>query len=310
VKGDILCWAQHLQMNGSVDGNVRSWVQDLSLNGTVGKNVMDWSQDFDLADKAKIGGTLTLWGDHADLNGPVAGDLLAWGRSLQINGVLGRDACIRAERLSIGPTAAIAGQTKYTGGQQPDISPGAKLGTPIQIVALGEKGPPFRPWKHHWHPFSTLVARFLFWVASFLFGLVMLLLVPGFFRDATNACQRIGPSIGFGFLFLVATPIAVLIACLTIVGLGLGIVTFLLYLIAVYSAQIFVGAWIGEKILGASTCVGSAIGRLALGLAIVRVARMLPYLGGWVCFLVVIWGLGALILATYKRLHPQVAAVA
>jgi hypothetical protein len=37
---------------------------------------------------------------------------------------------------------------------------------------------------------------------------------------------------------------------------------------------------------------------------------MLPYLGGWISFVVVIWGMGAVTLAIYKNMRPQMAAVA
>jgi len=68
-----------------------------------------------------------------------------------------------------------------------------------------------------------------------------------------------------------------------------------------------VGAWLGEKILGAGTGAGAALGRLALGLLILRALSMLPYLGGWISFAVVVWGMGAIALAVYKHIRPQMA---
>src|SRR5579863_3020476 len=55
---------------------------------------------------------------------------------------------------------------------------------------------------------------------------------------------------------------------------------------------------------------GAALGRLALGLAILRALGMLPFLGGWISFVVVIWGMGAVALAIYKNMRPQLAAAA
>ncbi len=299
VKGDILCFAQDLLVNGTVDGNIRSYTQTLLLDGFVGKNVTDGSQELDLADKAKIGGTLTFWVADAALDGEVAGNVLAHAGSLQINGTLDSNATLHAGRLAIGPAARIKGETKYEGGRQPDISPSAQLAAPINITTTTSKrGSKYTQAIYYWH-------RTLLWAASFVFGLVLLMLAPGFFTDAEKACRRAGPCIGIGFLLLVATPVAALIACITIVGLGLGIAALLLYLIALYSAQVFVGSWLGEKLLGANAGAGAALGRLALGLALLRVARMLPYLGGWITFLIVIWGMGAIALAVYKRLQPE-----
>jgi cytoskeletal protein CcmA (bactofilin family) len=300
VKGDILGFTQALRVNGPVDGNVRAWSQSLSLNSTVGRNVMAFGSVLELADKATVGGTMTVFAGATQLDGRLTGDLLALSGDIDINGFLGHDALIRADRLTIGSNAEIAGQTKYEGRRQPHVAPGAKLGSPIQITIL-KRGPDYTRLAYYWH-------RVLLWGASFLFGLLVLLLVPGFFADAVQAAKRVGPAIGFGVLFLFATPVVAIIACITIVGLAIGVTTFFLYVIALYASQVFVGSWLGERLLGTEVGLGPAIGRLALGLAIIRALTMVPIAGPLIAFLVILWGLGALVLALHKKMSPHVAA--
>lgn len=302
VKGDILAFGAAVRVNGPVDGNVRVWSQTLALNSTVSKNVTAWTGALELDEKSAIGGSLTVFSGASELNGKVAGDLLAYSGSLEMNGSLGRNATIRGDRLVIGPTAEIQGQTKYTGRRQPEVAAGAKLGSPIQIT-VPKRGPDYSRVAYYWH-------RVLLWGASFLFGLMVLLLAPGFFVDAGQAAKRVGPAIGFGALFLFATPIAAVIACVTIVGLGVGITAFLLWGIAIYAAQVFVASWLGEKLLGEGVGMGPAIGRLALGLAIIRALTMLPYAGQLVNLCVIIWGIGAIVLALHRKMSPQLAAAA
>jgi hypothetical protein len=86
-----------------------------------------------------------------------------------------------------------------------------------------------------------------------------------------------------------------------------GLTALFLYGIAIYSTQVFVGAWLGEKTLGAGVGFGPTLGRLALGLAIIRILRLIPYLGALVAAVVVIWGLGALVLTLYRYMRPQFA---
>ncbi len=299
VKGDILAGAQDLRLDGRVDGNARVFAQSFSLNGTVGKNVMSWTQDLDLGEKSRVGGTVTAGGDDLNLNGLVAGDGLLFGNAIDINGLMGGDLYMRAGSLTIGPSGEVKGLAKYEGRAQPIVSPNAKLANPLEIVIKkNSHRPDHASPRYYWH-------QVLLWGVRFLFGLAILLLVPGLFFDAGNACKRFGPAVGFGLLFICATPIVALIVCASIVGLGVGIATLLLYIIAVYSGQVFVGAWLGETILGTSHGVGPAIGRLALGLAIIRVLMMLPYAGGLVTIVAAIWGLGALVLALHRRLRPQ-----
>ncbi len=302
VKGDVIAFAQELRVNGPVDGNVRAFDQSLTINTAINKNLMAFAQEMTLNDKASVGGTMTLFTQVGDVEGHLGGDLLAFAQVLEIDGTLDRDASIRGERLKIGPTAEIKGQAKFEGRRQPEISVGAKLSSPIDVT-IRRPGPDYTRFLYYWH-------QVLAWGASFLFGLVLLLIAPAFFIDVVNSSRRAGPAIGLGVLFLFATPIAAIIACITIVGLGLGLSAILLYLVALYSTQVFVGAWIGEKLLGSGIGIGPALGRLALGLAVIRVLVMIPFLGPLVVLAVIVWGLGALALTTYKRTRPTLAATA
>jgi cytoskeletal protein CcmA (bactofilin family) len=302
IKGDIIAFSQELRVNGPVDGNVRAMVQNLQLYGTVARNVLVWAGDANLDQDAKVNGTLTAGSGHLEVNGKLAGDLLAYSGDVDINGQLGRNARIRGGHLTIGSRAEIAGQATAQLRQPPEVSDSAKMGSKLDwtITKHGAEVT-YSSGRYYVH-------QILKWGASFLFGLVLLFVVPGFFFDAVKACGKTAPAIGFGVLFLFAIPIAAVIVCITVVGLGVGISAMMFWAIAIYAAQVLVGAWLGEKILGEGAGAGAALGRLALGLAILRALGMLPFLGGWISFVVVIWGMGAVALAIYKNMRPQLAA--
>jgi cytoskeletal protein CcmA (bactofilin family) len=302
VRGDILGLARSLEFNGTVDGNIRITSEDITITGTVGKNVTDWSGHLTLDPKGKIGGSLTVGAGDASLDGHIGGDLLAFLGELEINGSIGGGARIQGRRLTIGSNAVIAGATHFEGRNPAEVAAGAKLGSPILFVEH-KHGPDRTSPLYFWH-------QVLMWGASFVFGLALLLVAPGFFYDVANACKRVGPTSGLGVLFLLATPVAAVLICITIVGIPVGIATILLYVIAVYSAQVFVGTWLGEKILGAAVGIGPTLGRLALGLAILRAIRMVPYLGVLIGSMVVVCGLGALVLTLYRYMRPHLAPAA
>jgi len=297
VRGDVLCFCNQLRVNGIVDGNVRVWAETITLTGVVGKNVMVGGEEVELGDKGKVGGTMTLAVGNAQLDGEVAGDVMAVsGGAFEVSGSIGR-ATIHSKTLTIGPSAEIKGRIKYEGHHEAEVASGAKLASPIEF-SLEKEGPDYKSLGYYWH-------RTLLWGASFLFGLAVLMLAPGFFFDATTACNRFGVATGFGILFLIATPIVAILVCCTIVGIGVGIATVLLYLIALYAAQVFVGCWLGEKLLGSSHGIASAIGRLALGLAILRGLEMIPHwVGAMVSSVVLVCGLGAIVLAVYRNVRP------
>lgn len=300
VKGDIIAFTQELRMNGTVDGNVRAFAQAAVLAGPVAKNLMGFVRTLELDEKANVGGSATIFSADAQLNGPIRGDLLAMTGQLDVDGPIGGNMRVRGDELTIGPTAQIAGRAQYEGSKQPSVAGGAKLASPMEVT-MQKPTPEYSTWPYYWH-------QTLRWGAAFLLGLVMFLLAPGAFLDAANSANRVGLSMGIGLLFLVGLPVAACIACITIVGLGLGIVTLLIYLVAVYMSQIFVGEWVGEKLLGAGIGVGPVLARLALGLAILRVIRVIPFIGPLSMWVVIIWGLGAYALAIHKRMRHQLVA--
>lgn len=301
IKGDVIGGAQYLRINGTVDGNVRSFAHTVDLSGTIAKNFMTWSSETNIEDKASVGGTVTFGSNDATFSGNIGGDVLGVAKTLDVSGKVARNLTIHGERLIVDSTADIAGHVRYVGNNTPEIAQGAKMGSYERVIP--KAAPRYESLRFYWH-------RTLMWGAGFVFGLILLLLMPSFYADATAACKHYAPAAGFGLLFLFATPIAAIIACITVVGLGVGIAALLLYVIAMYASTVFVAGFVGEAILGHSGGTGAAIGRLALGLFILHVLRILPYVGGWILFIMMFWGFGAMVMAIYKRLRPQLAASA
>jgi cytoskeletal protein CcmA (bactofilin family) len=305
VRGDVIAFSQEVRVNGPVDGNVRVFCQSLTVTGLVSRNVMAWAGNVDLSEKSKVEGTATLGTGNSQLNGEVVGDVLAGSGNFEVHGILDHNARIQSGSLEIGPQAEIKGRTQFKGRKQPEVSPSAKLGSPIEVT-IEKRGSETSYSSPHfyWH-------QILLWGASFVFGLAMLLLMPGFFFDATGACKRTSPAIGFGALFLIALPVLAIIVCITIVGIGVGIAALMFWVLAIYAAQVIVGTWLGDRLLGEAIGMGPALGRMALGLLILRAIGMVPYLGVWFSSLVVCLGLGAIVLAIYRNMRPQlVTAVA
>ncbi len=301
VKGDVICGGENVRINGTVDGNVRTFGHSVDIAGSVGKNFTTWSGETNTEDKSSIGGSVTFFSDDVTLAGTVGGDVLGMGKTLDVSGTLGRNLNVRTDHLILDPTADVKGRVKYESRNAANIAQGAKMGSFERVAP--KSAPKYASARYYWH-------RVLLWGVGFVFGLVLLLLMPGFYADASASCKKYAPAAGFGLLFLFATPIAAIIACITIVGLGVGIATLLLYAIAVYASTIFVSGFIGEAILGPGIGTGAAIGRLALGLLILHVLRNLPYVGGWILFIAMFWGFGAMVMAIYRRLKPQLSTPA
>jgi len=301
VTGDIIGFAQLCEINGTVDGNLRIFANTLLVRGPVSKNVTVFAEYASFKDKSQVGGGAMLFVSDAVLEGRIGRDLMAFTGRSTLNGYVGGDAILRGKRLSIESSTEVAGKVKYSGRFPPKISAEAKLASPPEVHIIKSR-PSYASPRFYLH-------QALSWGAAFVFGLFLLLVAPGFFQDVVRSSRRYGPAFGFGALTLFAIPILAVIACITIVGLAVGIGTMLLWIVALYSAQVFVSTWLGEALLGRGSGTGAIIGRLALGLLLYKVAGMLPYLGFWVKLGILIWGLGALAVALYDRTRTQPVAV-
>ena len=302
VTGDVFTACQTVRINGQVDGNVRGWSQVVVINGKVMKNALVIGEEIELNPKAEVVGSFTFQGGVGRIDGKIGRDLMARTAELEIEGSVGGNAKLRSSHLHIGSEAEMAGSTAYTGRNTAIVDPGAKLASPLMFTLL-KTGPDYSSGRYWWH-------RALLWGAAFVFGLALILLLPGFFADGMSASRRFLPALGLGVVAMIATPIVAVIVCLTMVGLGVGIATILVYAIALYASQAFVSTWIGDALLGRGEGTGALLGRLALGLVILHGLELLPYHAGTIVKLVALWwGMGAIAIAIYRHFR-QTSAIA
>jgi len=300
VTGDVIAFAQTLRVNGQVDGNVRAFTNNITITGSVGKNVLTFNETANLDASGKIGGSVTAFVKSLSLEGSVERDVLDFSQHLGISGKVGGGVRAKGESLNIDGSAEIKGPVRFDGHEPPQVSPQAKLASPVEYHKMVRK-PHYMEGRYYvWQ---------VIWVAAFvLFGMVLFLLMPKFSQEAVDSAERYGASFGLGLLVFFGVPIAAIIACVTVVGLFLGISTLFLWYAALYFAQLVVGALVGQWMMGRATETWPLIGRMAAGIVVVRVCTTIPYIGGWVKFAVMLWGLGAISLTIYRRLQPTIAA--
>ncbi|MFY9585711.1 MAG: hypothetical protein WAR21_14580 [Candidatus Acidiferrales bacterium] len=293
VTGDVIGFGKVFELDGKVDGNVRAFVNSLWLRGFVAKNVSIFAENVGFKEKSSVGGGAMLFAAHAALEGRLGRDLMGFIGKTMLNGYIGGNATLHSDHLSIGSSAEIAGKTRYMGGHQPEVSPQAKLSSPLETTIK-------KPGRSYSRP-RYFLKQALSWGAAFLFGLILVLLMPRFFADVVRSSREYVVAPLLGIATLVGVPFLAIIACITIVGLAVGIGSVLIWIVTLYAAQTFVGAWLGERLMGPPAGTSAVVGRLAVGLVVFKIAGMLPYVGVCVRFLVLIWGLGALTLTLYRR---------
>ena len=297
VKGDLIAFAQVVRVGGQIDGNVRSFTNTTLLTGTVAKNVLSFSETITIDGTGKIGGSLTTFINSLTVDGRLGRDLLVFSKTTSVSGNVGGEIRAKGDTLRFGPGAQVDGKIKFEGNYPPDVPASAKLASP----------PEFTKMQHHndYSEGKFYVWKLIWTAGAILFGLVLFLLMPSFARESVDSAERYGASFGLGVLVMFGIPIAAGIACLTIVGLFIGISAFFIWIAGLFCAKLIVGTIVGQWLMGRTRETWHLIGRMVVGVILIRVAQMIPHLGFWVSLAVLLWGMGAISLAVYRRFSPS-----
>jgi hypothetical protein len=226
-------------------------------------------------------------------------DLLAFVGELNITGNIGGAVKIKGGELHIDSSAQIDGPVDFEGDRPPEVSPQAKLASPVH----------FEKMKHRddYRTVHYYIWQVIWGAAYILFGLVLFVLMPNFAEDAVKAAERYGAAGGLGVLVGCGMPIAACIACVTVVGLFIGISALFLWYGALHFGQVIIGALVGKWLMGRTSELWPLIGRMAVGTVIVRLLTIIPHVGWVFKYGAALWGVGAISLVVYRRIQPMIA---
>jgi cytoskeletal protein CcmA (bactofilin family) len=299
VLGDVLSSSGALRVTGQVDGNIRGYAGNISLKGTVGRNVMVFGGEVTIDRNAKIGGSLTSFCGEETIDGHLGRDLLAFVGELNVTGNIGGAVKIKGGELHIDSSAQIDGPVNFEGDRPPEVSSQAKLASPVHFEKM-KHGDDYRT--AHYYIWQVI------WGAAYiLFGLVLFVLMPNFSEDTVKAAERYGAAAGLGVLVGFGLPIAACIACVTVVGLFIGISALFLWYGALHFGQVIIGALVGKWLMGRTSEIWPLIGRMAVGVVILRLLTIIPHVGWVFKYGAAFWGVGAISLVVYRRIQPMIA---
>jgi hypothetical protein len=92
-----------------------------------------------------------------------------------------------------------------------------------------------------------------------------------------------------------------------VVGLFVGLATLSLWYGALYFGAVIIGAVVGQWLMGRTDELWPLIGRMVVGVVIVRLLTIVPHVGWVFKYGAALWGIGAISLAVYRRFQPVIA---
>lgn len=301
VKGDLF-WAGHsMEIPGTVEGSIYTWTGALLVSGHVGHSIYTWTGEVEVSPTGHVDNDILAFAGDIRIEGTVGRDVSSMSSSLDVSGNVGRDLDIATNLLTVTSSAHIGGNisAKVDKKTQVDIEPGASVAGKTDIIIK-------KPTNHYLQP------KFYYWQAiwmagAFIIGLLLHWSTPTLISGRLDTGGALLRSAGMGFLAVVATPVAGIVACITLVGIPVGVLAIGLFLAGLWAAKIFVAAAVGRSLLaGRGRAAPSFPLALLAGLVTVFVATNLPYhVGGWLTFLVILVGFGLVVESAREGLRRR-----
>lgn len=235
-------------------------------------------------------GTVVVVDGPVNVAGHVTGDVVSLAGPIRISGRVDGTVTAAAERVTLAPGARIGGDLQY-GDKKPIVAGGATVGGEVRNENWSDVG-------NAASVIGALTLWLAFTVSALVLGLILLLLAPRAADAAYNAArERLGPAIGWGAALFFGLPIAAIVALVTLVGIPLGVAVLLALLPLGAIGYVTSAFLLGRLVL--SNPPNRYVAFLA-GLGMLRLAALVPILGGLVWFAATAFGLGVLLVAVWR----------
>lgn len=311
VEGGVFAAGQTVVVSGGVTPTARIAAQTLVVQGQIGRDLLAAGQGIRLEREGAVGQDMFLAAQDGQIMGSVGRKVGGNAQALAIAGKAG-DVDVETENLTL-MSGAIVNSLTYTSAREARIDSGA-----VVTGTLTRLAPPERLERREAGPAGAFLSRLFWFLGTLVAGAVMLLLFPASVVWPAEALgNKPWQSLGWGAVVFVVTPVAVLFALITVVGIPIGLLVLFAYAAVMFLSQVFVGLFIGRLILQGrkSEGIGPLLGALALGLLVLTIGLalvgLIPYLGGFITLAVLVFGLGGAWLAAGRaRLGPGQREVA
>lgn len=305
VGGDIRALAAHYEQSGAAQGEVSLAAGTIVLDGMVGDDFWAAGEDIELRRESRIGEDARIAGEDVLIKGRIDGDLDVVADQVALDAEIGGDVVINARRIIIGPGATINGRLLWRAQAMPAISEdaiihggaGGKLEKAPAWRWRGARGAENGMFANAW------LARLAIGISAFLLGVIVLVLAPRWASRAVHAARgRWALALALGAGACLAS--ALLIALLTIIAFGLPLALALMIAapLACAIGYVLAAIAIGALLLELAPRRSTVWAHLALGVALLSILGVIPWIGGWVGPVAVCFGLGGCVLA---RFAPQ-----
>jgi hypothetical protein len=303
IHGDLFAGGNNISVeiaDGEIDGSLRLAGNEITINAVVKRNALIFGNSVHIGPDAVITGDTHIYASRIVVDGTLAGPATLAGEQVIIHGQLADKSTITAGALGLGADSVIRANTDVYSPSHVTAEPGAtgtenitihqeeQLNTGAAKAAVEE----ISDW---------LVETFFF----LLIGILLILIWPRMFERVVHAMQQApGATWAKGALVFFVTPFAIILLCITLIGIPLAIAGLFAYGLALILGHLFTGMYVGYQLVNEKRFLHKTKQDLAyfvVGFFILSLASGVPYVGWLVSLLAAIWGVGGLVHALKRK---------
>ena len=298
VKGDVIVAGGTVKIKGEVEGNVRVAGGAIEIDSKVGKNVNVFGGTAVIGPDAEIGWDILIGAGSVEIRGKVGGNIRGGAGSVILANEVGGNVDLKLSpengQLILYPQANIKGNLNYSAPQRAEIKEGAQVAGETSYKPVA---PPVAPIKKAFGV-AQLLSKIIGLLALLVVGLIMILLARKKSKEiGERMLDKPWASLGWGLIYLIITPIVLVLVTITVVGIPLALIILAFYLIALYVTKVFIGIALGQKLLKwwSKKQEVSLIWAMISGVVLFSMLTSLPFIGWIIGLLGICWALGAMV---------------
>jgi hypothetical protein len=314
VSQDLLIAGGNILLNGVISDDVRCAGGKIELNGSVQGDFVVVGGKINIGERAIVFGEMLASGGEVTLDGNVKGNIRNTSGAFVLNGVAEHELHVRGGKILI--DGQVAGKTVMAANLI-ELGTNAKFDSDVNYwneegslefnnSIKGSKAtydPQLKIENGKWHYLGF--ASFIMVVGYLGAALVLMFVIQYLFsRTLKNAANTIRnaslKSLALGVLFLAGVPVAVVIFLITIIGIPIGLLMLISYVIIILLATIIVSLlisnWINNTYYQASWGYGRITMTAFCIFVFLKLASITPFIGPLVLLLLICMAFGGILL--------------
>jgi hypothetical protein len=309
VEDNVCAGAFSVVLRGKVGGSMHTGGSNVLIEGEVADDLFIGGGFVTVAKSARVGGDLVIGGGVINIEAPIGGNVYLAGGQATINSKIEGQVQAEVDELRLGSQAEIGKELVYKSEKEASLAEEAKVAGEVKFERTEKKKTPV-PARAKFRR-RGLLSRIgsIGFLIKLLMSLVIALALVYPLKKVTKpvvkeALAKFWASLGIGFVSLFLTPIAGVILLVTVLGVWLGGLVFIVYGLGLFLslplASVSLGSWLLKTYrkedyrLNWQVAVAGALAMNFIGLV--------PYVGWLAVFALMLVGFGSLYRVIYQSL--------